>query len=212
MKEGSVVRGNLVKMFEGSGAEDKFLASDAGREKRSSKKPRSWVDLLRNKRFLFGVFGLRGVNNALIGGCVFLTLFLVVDFHRQGAKLRGRIMKIMSGDDTLSVRKKEYPVFGVSLKESIAAAGKRNIFSFASLGGGEAQARPEKSISDILVNLKLVGVFWSESNPQVLIENTQDKKTVLLSPGDYLSDLVRVKQIYRDKVVIEAEGEEWELR
>ena len=44
-----------------------------------------------------------------------------------------------------------------------------------------------------------------------MIENTRDNKTSLLSVGEQI-EMIRIKSIYMDRVVLETEGQEWELR
>ncbi len=74
----------------------------------------------------------------------------------------------------------------------------------------EAQAQVQEDISAQLKNLKLVGIIWSDK-PQAIIENTVENKTLLLNIGDQM-DKVKIMKIYQDKVILGADGQEWELR
>lgn len=65
-------------------------------------------------------------------------------------------------------------------------------------------------IAEKISNLKLVGVIWS-NNPQVMIEDVKGNRTYLLSIGEEMGE-IKVKKIFMDKVVLEIEGQEEELR
>jgi len=69
---------------------------------------------------------------------------------------------------------------------------------------------PTTSATDMVKNLKLVGILWSE-NPQVMIEDTKQTKTYLLSIGETIGEL-QIKRILKDKVVVGKDDVEWEIR
>ncbi len=58
--------------------------------------------------------------------------------------------------------------------------------------------------------LKLVGISWS-NNPDAMIEDTRAKKTLFVKEGDLINNIL-VKKILRDKVILNLEGENIELK
>jgi hypothetical protein len=96
----------------------------------------------------------------------------------------------------------------VDFQQMLTLAKEHNIFSLS---------RDAASVEGLFVGdgqetagLKLVGILWSD-NPQAMVENTVDQKTLLLSVGDQVSRLT-VKAITKDKVVLSRDDRVWELR
>ncbi len=97
----------------------------------------------------------------------------------------------------------------------------RNIFELdlqnASQNEEQADAIEEKVITpkDELMKLieyfVLVGVSWSD-DPVAMIENTDAKMTYFVRKGDDIKDSIKVKTIFIDKVILEYEGAELELK
>jgi len=62
----------------------------------------------------------------------------------------------------------------------------------------------------ILGQFRLVGISWSD-DPDAMIENTAEEKTYFIKRGHHVNG-VRVEAIYRDRVILNFEGKEVELR
>jgi hypothetical protein len=71
---------------------------------------------------------------------------------------------------------------------------------------GDGAAKQEA----ILSKYKLVGISWSD-NPDAMIEDSAANKTYFLKRGQSI-DSVKIQAIFKDKVVLEYQGHEVELR
>jgi len=153
-------------------------------------------------------FNLPLVNKILLGACIVCSLAAVAGFLGNQAKVKTRLVRLENGgnSDPANLEAKKFSLLAINLDEALVKADKRNIFSFTL---PKAQT-PMENTATLLVDQKLVGIIWS-SNPQVIIEDTKEGKTSLLGVGDAVGRL-KIKKIYRDKVVVEAEGQEMELR
>lgn len=67
-----------------------------------------------------------------------------------------------------------------------------------------------KTQEEIFGKYRLVGISWSD-NPDAMIENTTQGKTYFLKRGQSL-DNARVSAIFKDKVILNYNGQEFELR
>ena len=76
----------------------------------------------------------------------------------------------------------------------------------------EADAEPEASAaSQIAADLTLVGIAWS-SNPDAIVEDKSTQKTYFLKKGQIFGSRVKVEGIFKNKVVLSYQGEEFELK
>ncbi|HPT39611.1 MAG TPA: hypothetical protein PL125_05405 [Candidatus Omnitrophota bacterium] len=73
----------------------------------------------------------------------------------------------------------------------------------------EDNAPSAKSL-DLAGSLKLVGISWS-TDPDAMIEDTKSLKTYFVKRGDMVGD-AKVQAIFKDKVVLNLDNEEFELR
>ncbi len=71
------------------------------------------------------------------------------------------------------------------------------------------KAAPPKE-PDYMQALVLVGISWS-NNPDVIIQNTQLNRTFFVKTGDKIGEIT-VKKILKDRVILERNGEESELK
>ncbi|MDD5194274.1 MAG: type II secretion system protein N [Candidatus Omnitrophica bacterium] len=60
-------------------------------------------------------------------------------------------------------------------------------------------------------DLRLVGISWS-NDPDVMIEDTQNKRTLFLKKGQLIDNKIKLKSVFKDKVILSYAGEEIELR
>ena len=87
---------------------------------------------------------------------------------------------------------------------------RRDIFSPVKLISAEnPQEEAKKVLSTLVKDLKLVGISWG-TDPEVIIEDTKDNKTYFLKTGDTIGKF-KIETIFKDKVVLEAEGQKMEL-
>ena len=70
---------------------------------------------------------------------------------------------------------------------------------------------PSSKILDATQDLRLVGISWS-ADPDVMIEDTKNKRTFFLKKGQLIDNKFRLKAVFKDKVTLSFGGEEIELR
>ncbi len=81
----------------------------------------------------------------------------------------------------------------------------------------EAETKQEKKEvrpveeSDAVKNLSLVGISWS-ADPDVIIEDKSAQRTYFVKRGQIVGNNVKVEAVFKDKVVLSYEGQEFELR
>jgi len=70
---------------------------------------------------------------------------------------------------------------------------------------------PSEKIVEATQNYKLVGISWSD-DPDVMIEDTKTQRTFFLKNGQIIENNIRVKAVFKDRVILSLEGEEITLR
>ena len=65
--------------------------------------------------------------------------------------------------------------------------------------------------NDAIKNLSLVGISWS-ADPDVIIEDKSIQKTYFVKRGQSVGNNVKVEAVFKDKVVLTSDGQEFELR
>ncbi len=60
-------------------------------------------------------------------------------------------------------------------------------------------------------NLSLVGISWS-ANPEAMIEDTETKRTFFVRKGQPVGSDGKVVMIFKDRVIINVKGKEFELK
>ncbi|MBU1871746.1 MAG: hypothetical protein KKH80_02980, partial [Candidatus Omnitrophica bacterium] len=146
--------------------------------------------------------------------CIFLLLFYLV------SNLAFSLMNLNKKSGFEFEAKKVSPSSGIPdmslLKVAsfyIEKARMRDIFRMglsSVVEAGQATEVPISKIAEASKILKLVGISWSE-DPDVIIEDTQAKRSYFLKRGQAISDFT-VKAIFKDKVVLSYQGEEFELK
>ena len=146
-------------------------------------------------------------NKALAVLCIVLTAFWIFDFISVGFNLNKRLNTLVkTGGVSRSVN--AATVFsGVEIREVLAQARKRNIFT---LLPPKQEVIQTQALDQAVGNYKLVGIIWSDS-PQAMIEDSKSGKTNLMSENEIMGDF-KIKKIMRDKVIISKDKMEWELR
>jgi hypothetical protein len=168
------------------------------------------------KSLLYKGFGLdvKMINLALII-LIFIGLLLVTfDFFNSLAKVNDQVEAVFNVERTVS----DFKFAEVTPLEAasyyIDKAKKRDIFNMVSqatdASGGQDIAPAVKQIVKKTEGFKLVGIAWSDS-PDAMIEDDKSKKTFFLKKGDFIND-VEVKEIFKEKVILQYEEEEIELK
>lgn len=151
---------------------------------------------------------LHAGNKIIAGICGIVTIFLIFDLIRINTNMGNRFQKLSSGAPVSKTDIKALAMPPINLDTVLREARRRNIFTFIS------QKPQDNSLvaqpADAIANLKLVGILWS-SNPQAMIESTQENKTYLVNAGEQVGSF-KIKTILREKVIIQKGEEQWELR
>ena len=146
-----------------------------------------------------------------MGGCIFLSVFLAVDYNQQRIKREQRLSAIIDKKYGLDSAD-EWPYFlRTEVSDNLQKIKGRNIFSTIKVDKNQyvkkSRVDPDKWIED----LTLVAVIWSEINPQVMIEEKKTAKTTLLNTGDRIG-MFTIKEIQADSVVLKKDNQEWTLK
>ena len=162
-------------------------------------------------------FDLAKINKAAVVLCAVSTVFLLFYFVREGFAFRDRFNKVKADALLLTSKEEARPSLDMNISDLMASAAKRNIFtsSLQSGMGSTQEVDSEPAVSAEAaeasgVNLKLVGIIWSD-NPQAMLEDSKEQKTYLVSAGDSIGAL-KVNKILSNKVIIGKGEKEWELR
>jgi hypothetical protein len=70
---------------------------------------------------------------------------------------------------------------------------------------------PSPRIIEATKDFRLVGISWSD-DPDVMIEDTANQRTLFLKKGQTFGNDVRLKGVFKDRVILGFAGEEIELR
>lgn len=104
-----------------------------------------------------------------------------------------------------------HPAFKpISVEELLGVIGSRNLFQpkieevLPVVPSG-----PAAELSGILENLQLVGIAWG-AQPEAMIREKKEGRTFFLKTGDQLKG-VTVKEILKDRVIVEYEGQTKEI-
>jgi len=200
----------LLKMIESPGSAKGKIALGLKNPALSIKEFSNWFKSLRIDKNALKSISLSTVNKGMMGLCVILTAFFIFNYITARVSLDERLTQVKVGATAYSVDEEKTSIPVVDIKSVIATAKKSNMFTFLPVssrprGGSSNEASQE------IGDLKLVGILWS-NNPQAMIENAKENKTYLLNSGDQLGEF-KVSEILKNKVVIlNKDGEKWDLR
>lgn len=168
----------------------------------------SWVGGLHINKDALRPFDLRTLNKILVALCVLITLFLIFDFIGYNAKLENRLFELNSQAAVIDGGKENTAELKIDLSQTLSEMKRRNMFTF--LPPKEASVVKTTNYSELVNNLKLVGIIWSDK-PQAMIESVSEKKTYLLGNGEHIGELT-IKSVLKDKVILSKDSQEWDLR
>jgi len=197
----------LLKIIEKHGEGEKYIKTFSRRRKQQ--------EFLRNLYEIVTlkwldkdkILNLHVLNLFLVGVSVILTIFLGYGFISQKAHLTDKYSKMIKPLPKEEYQREEEILPVPEVRDIILETKRRNIFTLTPEAKKE---EAQKRLKPFTV-LKLVGILWSEDNPQAMIEDSEDKKTYILNKGDQI-DRWKIERITRDKVVLVDEEGEWELK
>ncbi len=157
---------------------------------------------------------LSTLNLVLAGANIVVAVYLM--FSIMSALRESRRAFDQSGNPRFAaagkIRKPDFPL--KELEFYHARVGDRDIFR---IGGklirsnGEEPAEGGTVITDAVRDLRLVGIAWSD-NPDVMIEDASKGVTYFLHPGETMENGIRVKEVTREKVILEYQQETIDLK
>jgi hypothetical protein len=88
----------------------------------------------------------------------------------------------------------------------------RNIFKRGAKPGDDkmTEAGPSSKTAEMLKNLRLVGISWSD-NPDIMIEDVKLAKTFFVKKGQMVGEF-KVENVFKDKVILRYNKETVELK
>ena len=89
----------------------------------------------------------------------------------------------------------------------------RDIFNLGTAAVQKAQeeAAQVTPAAEVKQTFSLVGISWSE-DPEAMIEDVEAKRTHFVRRGQVIDEKVKVVSILKDRVILNYDGEEVELR
>ncbi|OIO39625.1 MAG: hypothetical protein AUJ71_00255 [Candidatus Omnitrophica bacterium CG1_02_49_16] len=89
----------------------------------------------------------------------------------------------------------------------------RDIFKEYKEGETKKEKKEAKPIeeNDAVKNLALVGISWS-ADPDVIIEDKAAQRTYFVKRGQRVGNNVKVNAVFKDKVILSIDDQEFELR
>lgn len=184
----------------------------------------SSVGVMRKKTRIDNVFSfiklkpklnLFNINKILF---VFSVLLTAVFFYNFIAGIRytasGFLLDSVKNISSFTKPKPDINKGVLTIQEYLDSLDRRNIFLTA--GFSQKNAIDTVVVADLVKDLKLVGIIWS-NNPEAMIENTVEGKTYLLKKGEKFSqDRFKIKDITRNSAMLDINVEdqhiEYELR
>lgn len=157
---------------------------------------------------------VRALNQILKLCVTFLALYFVINLAVALLSLNKELR--LKADSEIS--KKEEEVKASSLLKSLTfyleKARGRDLFHMGMALSVEAASTGRGASAKIMEatkNFKLVGIAWSQ-DPDVMIEDTANQRTLFLKKGQTFGNDVKLKAVYKDKVILGYGQEEIELR
>lgn len=163
---------------------------------------------------------VRGINLILKVCIVCLIIYLGIDISNLMINLKEIPDLSVNVPPVKSRQTAEASVVLKDMSHYLGKAKARDIFNFGKLTVEEkVQEEPkevkppkeEPKINDVIKNLVLVGISWSD-DPDAMIEDTKAKKVYFLKSGQFIEGVIQVKDIMRDRVILLHNNEEAEIR
>ena len=172
---------------------------------------RARLSFLRSNIFRPREFSITSLNKLLGIIFLFLLFYVAADIVSSMINIKGEVAAAFKMIKKPSFYSRRSVSNLKELKYYLNEAKKRDIFNIVI--AKQPEPKETKNIQAIAKKtsyLKLVGISWS-NNPDAMIEDTRAKKTLFVKEGDLINDIL-VKKILRDKVILNLEGENIELK
>ncbi len=173
---------------------------------------------LANFNLLFDFKGLDlKIANRFFGISIAIVVcIIVVDFfyvnQNNSAVLKGEDLKKDEDEQGLE--------FAIPKASELALSDYMSVLKDKGLFGmveEEENIDPTKTaekinlLQDAIKDFAVVGILWSQAQPQVMIEDKKDTKTYFLKEGDKLKE-IKIEKIYKDKVTLSLGEDRLDIR
>ena len=156
----------------------------------------------------------KAINRALMLGCVILVVYLALDTFTLAVSLTRPPNFVMQKDAVTDKGAAESVSTLESESSYVDKAIHRNIFQLYKEPAPTKKNNEGKEVplvNEAVTSLSLVGISWSAS-PDAIVEDKSRQKTYFLKRGMTFGDGMKVTSIFKDRVVISADGEEFEIK
>jgi len=202
---------NIIEENEGGGAFKKSSKDikDPDASKTPVKNLIEWFRGICSKRkWSLSELNLKLVNGLLAALLAALVIFLAADFIASRPDLKKIYPKVSDLAASIPLNKGSISLLE-PVSNYITASKKRDIFNPLPVTLPEKLKENPSLLIDLIKDLRLVGIYWSE-DPEAMIENAKEKKTYFLKIGQIIKG-VKIKAILKDRVILEYNNEETEL-
>jgi hypothetical protein len=155
------------------------------------------------------------VLNHFLEICVFcLFFYFIINLLFSAAGMKKDLNIKIKIDTPSEIATAQVSSFLKEVSYYLEKARERDIFKMgvrAALEQAAAVKGPSERMLEATANLKLVGIAWS-SDPDVMIEDTKNQRTLFLKKGQAIDQELRLKAVFKDKVILSLGSEEIELR
>lgn len=171
-------------------------------------------DLWRKRDFVHQL-DIGVLNQALKAGVIILGCYFCLNLFTSINEAKKDIHIAISEERAVELNSARSTSILKAVSYYLEKARERDIFKMglrAPVPGTGIGARgPSEKVLEATQNLRLVGIAWSD-DPDVMIEDTKLQRTLFLKKGQRIDNLIELKAVFKDKVVLSFQGEEIELK
>ncbi len=155
------------------------------------------------------------INKGLFVVSLLLSLVFFYNFIAGNRYLSsGFLLDSVNNISSFKKPKSDVNKGGLTIQEYLDSLDRRNIF--LAPGSSQKESLDNIAVTDLVKDLKLVGIIWS-NNPEAMIEDALEGKTYLLKKGEkFAQGHFKVKDITRSSAILDVITEnkniEYELR
>ncbi len=157
------------------------------------------------KRIDFKKISLQGINKGLIALSVIATMAAIFTFYKGEETMRARFENLKADIEKEIFQLSKNGGSIPALAKYLSSTESNNPFHVLPVSMKSKVEKEEKKI-----NLKLVGIIWSDL-PQAIVEDETSKKTYVVYKGDTV-DKYQVKAITKNEVRLTSEDGDEVLR
>jgi hypothetical protein len=163
----------------------------------------------------FRQLDIRVLNNTLKLCAVILMVYFIFNLFLSTVNLKKGLRPGMKIDKFPAVSSSQITSLLKTASYYLEKARERNIFNMGTTVAVSKSNTVGKEISQRIIeatgDLRLVGIAWSD-DPDIMIEDTKNKRTYFLKKGQMIDNGVKLQAVFKDKVILQYQGEEVELK